>query len=115
MAHAAFVRSPHAHARIRSIDTTAARALPGVLTVMTGKEMAAHCEPWVGILKNYPGMKSAPQYPLAIDKAVWQGEPVVAVVAESRALAEDACALVRVEWQPLPAVVDAEAALAPGT
>jgi carbon-monoxide dehydrogenase large subunit len=114
MAHAAFVRSPHAHARILGIDTAAARALPGVLTVMTGKEMAAHCEPWVGILKNYPGMKSAPQYPLAIDKAVWQGEPVVAVVAESRALAEDACALVRVDWQPLAPVVDAEAALAAG-
>jgi CO/xanthine dehydrogenase Mo-binding subunit/aerobic-type carbon monoxide dehydrogenase small subunit (CoxS/CutS family) len=114
MAHAAFVRSPHAHARIVSIDTGAARALPGVLAVMTGKEMAAHCEPWVGILKNYPGMKSAPQYPLAIDKAVWQGEPVVAVVAESRALAEDGCALVRVDWQPLTPVVDAEAALSPG-
>ena len=59
-------------------------------------------------------MKSAPQYPLAVDKAVWQGEPVVAVVAESRALAEDGCARVRVTWEPLPPVVDAEAALAPG-
>src|SRR5687768_5270142 len=111
MAHAAFVRSPHAHARIRSIDTTEARAVPGVLAVMTGKEMASHCEPWVGILKNYPGMKSAPQYPLALDKAVWQGEPVVAVVAESRALAEDGCARVRVAWEPLAPIVDAEAAL----
>ena len=115
MAHVAFVRSPHAHARIVSIDSADAKALPGVVAVMTGKEMAAHCEPWVGVLKNYPGMKSAPQYPLAIDKAVWQGEPVVAVVAESRALAEDGCARVRVDWQPLPAVVDAEAALSPGT
>src|SRR5262249_58713618 len=64
--------------------------------------------------KNYAGMKSAPQYPLAVDKAVWQGEPVVAVVAESRALAEDGVSRVRVLWDPLPPVVDAEAALAPG-
>jgi carbon-monoxide dehydrogenase large subunit len=114
LAHAAFVRSPHAHARIVSIDTTEARAVAGVIAVVTGRELAARCEPWVGILKNYPGMKSAPQYPLAVDKAVWMGEPVVAVVAESRASAEDGCARVRVTWEPLPPVVDAEAALAPG-
>ncbi len=83
--HAAFVRSPHAHARIAQIDTSEAAALPGVVAVVTGREMAAHCEPWVGVLKNYVGMKSAPQYPLAVDKAVWQGEPVVAVGAGSRA------------------------------
>ena len=112
--HAAFVRSPHAHARIVAIDTAEAAALPGVVAVVTGRELAARCEPWVGVLKNYAGMKSAPQYPLALDKAVWQGEPVVAVVAESRALAEDGCARVRVTWEPLPPVVDAEAALAPG-
>jgi carbon-monoxide dehydrogenase large subunit len=111
--HAAFVRSPHAHARIAGIDTAEAAALPGVVAVVTGREVAAHCEPWVGVLKNYAGMKSAPQYPLAVDKAVWQGEPVVAVVAESRALAEDGCACVRVTWEPLAPVVDAEAALAP--
>ena len=114
LAHAAFVRSPHAHARIAAIDTAGAAALPGVIAVVTGREMAARCEPWVGVLKNYATMKSAPQYPLAVDKAVWQGEPVVAVVAESRALAEDGCARVRVTWEPLPPVVDAEAALAPG-
>ena len=85
-----------------------------MIAVVTGREMAARCEPWVGVLKSYAGMKSAPQYPLAVDKAVWQGEPVVAVVAESRALAEDGCARVRVTWEPLPPVVDAEAALAPG-
>jgi CO/xanthine dehydrogenase Mo-binding subunit/aerobic-type carbon monoxide dehydrogenase small subunit (CoxS/CutS family) len=115
LAHAAFVRSPHAHARIVAIDTAEAAALPGVVAVVTGRDLAAHCEPWVGVLKNYAGMKSAPQYPLAVDRAVWQGEPVVAVVAESRALAEDGCARVRVTWEPLPPVVDAEAALAPGT
>jgi carbon-monoxide dehydrogenase large subunit len=113
--HVTFVRSPHAHARIAAIETTAAAAMPGVIAVVTGRELAAHCEPWVGVLKNYAGMKSAPQYPLAVDRAVWQGEPVVAVVAESRALAEDGGARVRVTWEPLPPVVDAEAALAPGT
>ncbi|MGH7334968.1 MAG: molybdopterin-dependent oxidoreductase [Candidatus Rokuibacteriota bacterium] len=114
MLHAAFVRSPHAHARIVDIETAEALALPGVVAVVTGEEMARLCEPWVGVLLNYAGMKSAPQPALAIDKAVWQGEPVVAVVAESRALAEDACARVRVGWEPLPPVVDPEAALAPG-
>lgn len=113
-AHVAFVRSPHAHARIAAVDVEPARALPGVLAVVTGAEMAQRCDPWIGVLLNYAGMKSAPQYPLAVGKAVWQGEPVVAVVAESRALAEDGCAQVRVTWEPLPAVVDAEAALAPG-
>jgi len=112
--HAAFVRSPHAHARIVSIDTVEAAALPGVVAVVTGRDLVARCEPWVGVLKNYAGMKSAPQYPLAVGKAVWQGEPAVAVVAESRALAEDGCARVRVVWEPLPPVVDAEGALAPG-
>jgi carbon-monoxide dehydrogenase large subunit len=113
LAHVAFVRSPHAHARIAAIDTTEAKALPGVIAVVGGRELAALCEPWAGILKSYAGMKSPPQYPLALDRAVWQGEPVVAVVAESRALAEDGCARVRVAWQPLPPVVDADAALAP--
>ena len=114
LAHVAFVRSPHAHARIVSIDTRAATAVPGVIAVVTGREMMARCEPWVGVLTSYAGMKSAPQYPLAVDKAVWQGEPVVAVVAESRALAEDGCARVSVTWAPLPPIVDPEAALAPG-
>ena len=82
--HVAFVRSPHAHARIAAIATAEAAALPGVVAVVTGRELAPRCEPWVGVLKNYAGMKSAPQYPLAVEKAVWQGEPVVAVVAESR-------------------------------
>jgi carbon-monoxide dehydrogenase large subunit len=113
LAHAAFVRSPYAHARIVSIDTAEAVALPDVIAVVTGEQIASHCDPWVGVLKNYAGMKSAPQYPLAVHKAVWQGEPVVAVVAESRALAEDGCSRVRVTWEPLPPVVDAEAALAP--
>ena len=79
--HAKLLRSPHAHARIVSIDTVEAAALPGVVAVVTGRDLVARCEPWVGVLKNYAGMKSAPQYPLAVGKAVWQGEPAVAVMA----------------------------------
>lgn len=111
MAHAAFLRSPHAHARILSIDTAAAKASPGVIRVVTGVEMAKVCTPWVGVLHHLKGLKSAPQHALAVDVACWQGEPVVAVVARSRAEAEDAIGLIQVEWDPLPAVVDAETAL----
>ncbi|HEY4910708.1 MAG TPA: xanthine dehydrogenase family protein molybdopterin-binding subunit, partial [Methylomirabilota bacterium] len=111
MLHVAFVRSPHAHARIVSIDATQARGLPGVAAVVTGKEMAGVCSGWVGTLAHFQGMKSAMQRPLAGDKASWQGEPVAAVVAESRAIAEDGVSRVRVEWEPLPVVTDPETAL----
>src|SRR6516225_2658864 len=114
MVHAAFVRSPHAHARIVRIDTSAAERAPGVLKVMTGAEIAKMCTaPWVGTLTCFPGMKSAPQYPMAVDRACWQGEPVVIVIAQTRALAEDATELVDIEWEPLPAVADKERALDP--
>lgn len=113
--HVAFLRSPHAHARIRAIDTTAARALPGVVAVVVGEEIARVCDGWVGTLAHFAGMKSATQYPLAIGRVTWQGEPVVAVVADSRAIAEDAVARVAVDWEPLPAVTDAETALDPDT
>ena len=111
MTHVAFVRSPHAHARIRAIDAAAARALPGVLAVVTGDELARVCDGWVGTLAHFKGMKSAKQWPLARGKASWQGEAVAAVVAERRALAEDGVARVRVDWEPLPAVTDPERAL----
>lgn len=111
MLHAAFLRSPHAHARIDAIRTDAARALPGVVHIATGAELAKLCKPYVGVLAHLPGMKAAPQYPLAIDRALWQGEPVVAVVAQSRAAAEDALQVVEVDWQELPALTEARAAL----
>jgi aerobic carbon-monoxide dehydrogenase large subunit len=115
MLHVAFVRSPHAHARIASIDVADARALPGVAAVVTGEDMAPVCSGWVGTLAHFAGMKSALQRPLATGKASWQGEPVAAVVAESRAVAEDGISRVRVEWEPLPAVTDPETALDPST
>jgi aerobic carbon-monoxide dehydrogenase large subunit len=114
LVHAAFLRSPYAHARIRSIDTTAAARQPGVVRVVTAKDLAGRYTPWVGVLTHMKGLKSAPQHPLAVERACWQGEPVAAVVAESRAAAEDALAHITVDWEELPAVADAEAALAPG-
>ena len=113
--HVAFVRSPHAHARIGSIDADAARAAPGVIAVVDGRELAAIHDPWVGVLTHLEGLKSAPQYALPLETATWQGEAVVAVVAESRARAEDAAELVKIDWEVLPAVTQAETALDPAT
>lgn len=115
MGHAAFLRSPHAHARIVSIDVAAARAHPGVIAVFTGAEMAQHVEPYVGVLTHLAGLRSAPQHPIAVDIARWQGEPVAMVIADSRATAEDAAELIEVEYDELPAACDAETALDPGT
>ena len=115
MTHVAFVRSPHAHARIARIDASAAKALPGVVAVVTGEEMARVCDGWVGTLAHFAGMKSAKQQALAVGRATWQGEPVAAVVAETRAIAEDGVGRVRIDWEPLPPVTDPETALDPST
>ncbi|MEH6717869.1 MAG: xanthine dehydrogenase family protein molybdopterin-binding subunit [Aurantimonas endophytica] len=111
MVHVAFLRSPHAHARIVAIDAAEALQLPGVLRVFTGADLAEVCTPWVGVLQHLKGLKSPPQYPIAVGKASWAGEPVAAVVAESRALAEDALALIDVDFEPLPVVADMMSAL----
>lgn len=115
LVHAAFLRSPHAHARIVRIDTQAAQRADGVLKVFTGADIAQLVKPYVGILSHIKGMRSAPQYPLAVDYARWQGEPVLMVVAETRAEAEDALQLIDTEWEELPAVTDPETALDPAT
>jgi carbon-monoxide dehydrogenase large subunit len=101
MAHAAFVRSPHAHARIVAIEAADAANAPGVIAVVTGAELAKIITPWVGVLTHLKGIKSAPQHAIAIERACWQGEAVCAVVARSRAEAEDACGLVEVNYQEL--------------
>jgi aerobic carbon-monoxide dehydrogenase large subunit len=111
MAHAAFLRSPHAHARIVNIETAQAKQAPGVIAVVTGAELAEVMTPWVGVLTHLKGLKSAPQHAIAVERACWQGEAVCAVVARTRAQAEDACALIEVAYEELPAVVDAETAL----
>ena len=114
--HAAFVRSPYAHAKILNIDTTAAKAADGVKLVMTGAELAEMCTgPWVGTLKVFENMKAEPQYPMAVDRVCWHGEPVVMVVAETRAQAEDAGELVMVDYEELPVVIRKEKAIEPGS
>ncbi|MGB9397756.1 MAG: xanthine dehydrogenase family protein molybdopterin-binding subunit, partial [Pseudolabrys sp.] len=105
------VRSPHAHARIVNIVTEAAKKTPGVIAAVIGAELAKVMTPWVGVLTHLKGLKSAPQAPLAVERACWQGEAVCAVVARTRAEAEDACELVEVRYEELPAVTDPEIAL----
>jgi len=111
MAHVVFVRSPHAHAKIVAIDTSAAKKMPGVVAVVTGEELAAVITPWVGVLSHLKGLKSAPQRAIATEKVCWQGEAVAAVVATSRAVAEDAAEAVTVEYEELEAVTDMRTAL----
>jgi carbon-monoxide dehydrogenase large subunit len=115
MAHVVFLRSPHAHAQIARIDANAARQMPGVVAIVCGQELAAVITPWVGVLSHLKGLKSAPQHAIAIDRVYWQGEAVAAVVATSRALAEDAAEAVFVEYGELYAVTDMRSALDPQT
>ena len=111
LAHVVFVRSPHAHAKVVSLDLQAARRQPGVIAAFDGKDIAAFCTPWVGVLGHLKGIKSAAQHAVAIDRVCWQGEAVAAIVAQSRRQAEDALEHVQVEWEVLPAVTDMHAAL----
>jgi len=107
--HAAILRSSHAHAHVRVIDTKAAAAAPGVAAVITGAEVAALSRPLVPVLRT-----PLEGWPIAVERARYVGEPVAVVVAADRYLAEDALDLIDVEYDPLPAVVDPLAALAPG-
>jgi aerobic carbon-monoxide dehydrogenase large subunit len=107
MVYAAFLRSPYAHAKIRSIDTTRARELPGVVYVLTGRETAKQLVYWM----QKPGMRTPERLSLATDKVRFVGEPVVAVAAVSRAVAEDAIELIDIDYESLPVVVDAEKSL----
>jgi aerobic carbon-monoxide dehydrogenase large subunit len=111
MLHAALLRSPHAHARITRLDVSEAARAPGVVRVLTGADVAALCKPYVGVLKHIKSMQSAPQLPLAVDVARWQGEPVALVAAQTRAQAEDAMQLIEADYEPLPAVTNIETAL----
>ena len=115
MAHVVFLRSPHAHAKIKGIDASAAKQMPGVTAVVSGEELSTIITPWVGVLSHLKGLKSAPQSAMAVDRVCWQGEAVAAVVASSRAQAEDAAELVAVDYQELDAVTDMRTALDPAT
>ncbi|MCL6566435.1 MAG: xanthine dehydrogenase family protein molybdopterin-binding subunit [Acidobacteriia bacterium] len=113
MHYVAFVRSPHAHARIRSIDTTRAQTAPGVLAVLTGQDL----DKAMGVIPcaaQLPEMKLALRPPLAKERVLFVGEPVALVVAADRYTARDAAELVEVEYEPLTPVVDPEKALAKG-
>jgi len=110
MVHAAILRSPFAHARITAIDTSKARSLPGVLAVVTGKEITELTNP----MPDFgPDPSKHTWWLLATDKVRYVGEPVAAVVATDRYIAEDACELIEVQYEPLPVVVDPEAAMKP--
>jgi CO/xanthine dehydrogenase Mo-binding subunit len=109
MLYLRFVRSPYAHAKIVSIDTSAAEALPGVVCVLTGAEIAPQTQPFIEIGPD-PCAKIK-DYPLAVSKVRYQGEPVAAIAAESPGIADDAAELVQVEYEALDPVVDAEEAL----
>lgn len=111
LAHVVFVRSPHAHARIKSMDLSEVRKQAGVIGAFTGAEVAQYCSPWIGVLGHLKGIKSAEQHAVALDRACWQGEPVAAIVAQTRRQAEDAMAFVQVDYEPLPVVVDMEQSL----
>jgi carbon-monoxide dehydrogenase large subunit len=108
MLHAAVLRSPHAHARIVSIDTSAAEAHPKVKAVITGSTLDGLGLAWM------PTLSYDTQAVLATDKVRFQGQEVAFVVAEDRYAARDALALIDVEYDPLPAVIDARTALDPG-
>jgi carbon-monoxide dehydrogenase large subunit len=114
MLHAVLLRSPYAHANIRSIDTSKAKAHPGVVGVFTGDDMmdiAAMPAAWqAGGVKNNPVTTRA----LAVGKVTFVGDPVAVVVAADRYIARDAADLIEVDYEPLPVVVDARAAVQPG-
>lgn len=107
MLHCAILRSTYPHARIKKIDISAALALPGVTAVVTGDDAAR----WTQPNPNYYG--GSGRYSLAVDKVRYVGEPVAAVAAVNRYVAEDAIELIRVEYEPLPPVTDCLAALDP--
>ena len=112
LVHVVFFRSPHAHAVIKQLDLSQARKQPGVVAVFDGHEVAKFCTPWVGVLGHLKGIRSAPQYAIAPERACWQGEAVAAIVAQTRRQAEDALDHVMVDWDLLPVVTDMEASLA---
>ena len=117
MLHAAFVRSPLPHARVLSVDVEAARALPGVVAVLTGADLEAMTVPGPDpLLSLMRWTGPSPEFTLlATDKVRLVGDPVAVVVAESRYLAEDGCELVEVEYDDLPPVVNAAFALDPSS
>lgn len=117
MAHAAFLRSPHAHARLGAIDTSEAAAMPGVIAIYTAADLGEYWQTGPLLVPPPPiaelVFNPRTQVPLAQGKVRHVGEPIALVIAENRYQAEDAAERIVVEYEPLPAVVDLEQALAP--
>ena len=114
MLHVAILRSPHAHAKIKSLDTAAARRHPGVVAVFTGAELRDQ----IGTLPttaDNPTLRIPKHHVLAVDKVCYVGEGVAAVIAEDRYAARDALDLIAVQYEPLPVVTDPEKALTTGS
>src|SRR2546426_9243826 len=109
MVYVSLVRSPHAHARIRRIDTAAAKKEPGVVAVYTGKDLEA--TGMLPVFISVPQQSTSKHLPIAVDKVRYAGDAVAAVVAESRDAAKRAADLIAVDYEPLPVVVDATKAL----
>ncbi|MDB5108023.1 MAG: aldehyde oxidase and xanthine dehydrogenase molybdopterin binding protein [Candidatus Binatus sp.] len=116
--HIAFVRSPHAHAKITKIDTETASKMPGVRRIFTGAEIAPHLKtlglPFREEIFPKTVFRQCTWHCMAVDKVRFVGEPLVAVIAESRYLAEDAAENIEVDYEMLPAVVDPEQGMLPG-
>src|SRR5438105_1858040 len=111
MLHAAFLRSPHPHARVTRVDTSAAKAVPGVVAVLTAEDMQRLTNPIA--IHMLPGYRSPNFLPLSGDKVRFVGDPVALVVADSRYTAEDALDIIDVDYEPLQAVTTIEHALDP--
>jgi aerobic carbon-monoxide dehydrogenase large subunit len=110
---AAFLRSPHGHARIQGIDVSAALDVPGVIGVFTGEDLRPMMKPMPAKVAH-PKLQEIPRLPMALDAVHYVGEPVAVVVATTRYVAEDAVDLIEVDYHPLPAISSTAAALAPG-
>ncbi len=108
-AHVYLLRSPYGHARIRSIDISVANEAPGVIYILTGEEVAVLQKPFMEIAPPPGGLME--DYCLAVGKVHFMGEPVVAILAETEELGRDAADLIEIDYEPLPAVVDGQAAL----
>ena len=111
MVHLHFVRSPLAHAKIKSIDLDEAKNISGVYEIFTISDVEKVCSPWKGVLGHLGEMRSPTQYPLAKEIVRWQGEPVAVVVAKNRAIAEDAAELVDIDYEEIAPQLNMETAL----
>src|SRR5436305_5395648 len=111
--YAAFVRSPHAHARIARINLAPAKNLKSVVAAYTGKDLVSGGMKAIPTGWLIPNMKIPAHYPLAVDRARYMGDAVAVVIAESPYVARDAADLVEVDYEPLPVVTDAVRAVRP--